>query len=101
MKISPIGSQAFKGLLVVPDSSCSWSDHWGNNRKESPKLEVETNDIIEINNNRLNETHITYIDKNMENKKHIFYHDGSDFSRSRILLAYTAAATQKDVIVKA
>ena len=99
MKISPIGSQAFKGLLVVPDSS--WSDYWGNNRKESPKLEVETSDIIEINNNRLNETSITYIDENRERKEHIFYHDDSDFAKSRILLAYAAAATQKDVIVKA
>ena len=100
MRIPAINSQAFKGLLVIPKSYlCNVNE---GKRVISPQIEIETDDIIEIDNTNYYNTEISYNDRGSSDlKKHTYYHNGSDFERSRILLAYAAAATQKDIIVKA
>ena len=102
MSISPVNSQAFKGLLIVPSSwHCS---HKGDVVSNSPQLEVETDDIIEIDNTYCGETLIKYNDNHNKLCTHTYYHrkyNPKGFERSRILLAYAAAAANKDVIIKA
>ena len=102
MKLLPINSQSFKGLLIVPKSE--FQDYKGNVISSSPKLEVETDDIIEIDNSYSDKTRIKYNNENNELCTHTYYHKDyvpKSFEKSRILLAYAAAAAKRDVIIKA
>ena len=97
MRISPINSLRFKGLLSIPASSSCYDE-----KAKSPLLEVETDNIIEIDNRSSVYTEITYIDENNDKKYYTFYKDrDKPFDQSRILLAYAAAAANRDVIIKA
>ena len=96
MKIAPICSQTFKGLLIIPESrNCSASSI------TSPNFEVDTDNIMEISNNTFS-TDIKYLDDKNKECHYTFYKDPhSPFDDSRILIAYAAAAANKNVIVKA
>ena len=50
MKISPINSQVFKSLLVIPRSNVL-NGNKTEILKTYPELTVHTDDIVEINNN--------------------------------------------------
>ena len=97
MKLSPINSQTFKGFLIIPASERVYAN---GQKVSSPKLEVETDDIVEIDNNHCCETRILY-NKNNDLAEYIYYHNGSTEKKNKILLGYIAAATQKNIIIDA
>lgn len=96
MRISPINSQAFKGLLIIPPSSNKYDEN-----AQSPKLEVETDKIMEIDNLAYT-TEIKYLDDKNEECDYTFYKNSdSVYDHSRILLAYMAASVDKNVVIRA
>ena len=99
MRINSINTQSFRGFLVIPRSHVL-NGNKTEIRKTYPELTVNTDDIVEINNN-INEVTVIKYNKNGEVEKHFFYNGNDPHERNRILLAYAAAAASKDVIVKA
>ena len=96
MRISPINSQTFKGLLIIPPSSNKYDE-----TANSPKPEVETNDIMEIDNFQYT-TEIKYLNDKGEECDYTFYKNSdSVYDHSRILLAYMAASVDKNVVIRA
>ena len=95
MRISPINSQAFRRIMVIPET------------KYSNKLIVNTDDIIEIDsNNSLNTVIKYYNDKNKIKEYQYFPHQHQDSifhpkdANNKILIAYMAAVAKKDIVVK-